>query len=73
MATLVWRWGEGQKKAFDELKRQQLIKFLVIHWHKPSDEDPHKQVTSQHMEMVEEIMFNPAPANQEVSFMMSIW
>jgi len=42
---------------------QDLIKFSVGPWCKLHDQDPNQQITPRHVEMMEEVVFYPSPAN----------
>ena len=46
---------------------QQLVKLSIVCWCKFGDQDPNKQITMWHVEMVEKIIFDLVPAGSIVS------
>lgn len=56
------RW---QFKIVPCISKQQ-IQFSVVEWCKLDNQDPNKQVTMRHMEVVQKVMLDVSPATQKV-------
>jgi hypothetical protein len=46
---------------------QQPIQFSVVSWCQLRNENPNQQITPWHVEVLEEVVLNPSPADNDVS------